>query len=938
MNTFFRRVLSIASFMLTTSLVGGSVAPLVATAVGNESNETPMIVNDSRQSDETFSFSYSGEWAYDSGYGSRFQEGDEHWINSSKFGETYPSFTFRFIGSQVAFYGHKVPSGAMADVTVDGVTVGRIDYYNADRIERTLLWESEVLAYGEHSVTVQLIEGGNPEAENGQEASIDYAVVMTHETIPVTAIKVDVESILLEPTMTYTIDYKLYPVYATETPTIHFSSSDPSVATVDANGTVTAIAPGEVTLTLTSSSGNCNETVKIKVREAVGGDFVVLAGSTNDHVRQDQYHTRLASLKLDETTLSMTAWRADIATAKIDLLTKNHARTGIHAEVGTLSNASGDILAAEISVLPVRDTLAHDTGHLVPDVIGGASTLDLPACSVGSLWIRLETPADALPGVYTAPVTVSNSEGDTAVLSLSVEVIGLTRPQNTVALELWQYPYSSNRYYSGKTTEEYFGEGLDGIWHTHLDTAYEDALRSQVELYASAGGKTVTVTVSEDPWNSQTPDPYPSMIKWTRELDGSFSFDYTDFDYWVNLNAACGVDGPIQSFSIGEWTNRVTYYDMATQAVTSEHLSPGSERWIEVWTAFLTDYMAHTTARGWFDRVYMAMDERPADIVELVLDLVESVRNEKGQCFKTSLAVFTFDTEYMFDRVTDLSLAIYMTPKRVQKIAEHRRELGLTTTLYTCGAQYSALENSPYESLYTIWFCEKMGTDGFLRWALDAFNDEPLISSAHRLFAAGDIYLFYPDEKNTENPTARTSPRFEKLAEGCRDVSKLRYLSNLSAYYTEQTDGILSKLRSVALEDDVTRAQTALNKLARRAALEEAILVAEGADSEGAVNLTQMIADAKLLLEADDPADADLQRMTYALLTIASASNETEPESETSNEVVTGAIITTPAEETTDTDKPSAGCASAMASATLGLTTAGAAALVAKKKKSRDDA
>ena len=831
----------------------------------NQVADQPMIVNDDRLDNGAFAFAFTDAWVHETGHGVRFEGGDEHWTNTHRFGDAYPSFTFRFVGSHVALYGHKASTGAMADVTVDGVAAGRIDYYNDTRIERTFLWESDTLPYGEHTITVQLIEENNPAASAEHEANVDYAVVMTHETIPVTSVKLSASSLILEPEIGYTIGYTLYPVYATEKPAILFTSSNPSVATVDENGAIMAVSPGEATITLSTDIEGCHDSLTITVREAIGGNLVVLAGSANRHVRQDNYYDALAGLSLSNTALSMTAWRADIATAKIDLLTKSHACTGIRAKMGALTNAHGDIMAGEITILPVRDTLAHDTGRLVPDVIGGEPALDLPARAVGSLWVRLETAPDALPGVYTAPVTVCDNEGNTTVLSLSVEVIGLTRPQNTVALELWQYPYSSNRYYSGKTTEEYFGNGLSGLWHTHLDKTYEAALRSQVELYASAGGKCVTVTISEDPWNSQTPDPYPAMIKWTRELDGSFSFDYTDFDYWVNLNTECGVDGPIQSFSIAEWTNRTTYFDAASGGVVTEHLTPGSARWIEVWTAFLTNYMAHTTERGWFDRVYMSMDERPAEVVEHVLNLVESVRNDKGQCFKTSLAVFSFETEYMFDRVTDLSLAIYMTPERVLALTEHRRKLGLSTTLYTCGAQYSALENQPYEGVYTIWFCEKMGADGFLRWALDSFNADPLRSSAHRLFAAGDIYLIYPDEKTAEVPTARTAPRFEKLAEGCRDISKLRYLAGLSVYNAERAKAILADVPGTADEDAVIGAQTALHKFSRRVALEEAILAAKAVD---AASSKQAITDAEALLANDAATDAELQDMTYALLSL----------------------------------------------------------------------
>ncbi len=569
------------------------------------------------------------------------------------------------------------------------------------------------------------------------------------------------------------------------------------------------------TLAMTGTAASPGQTVPTSADDC---ELVAVAGSTNAHTRQDGYRDRLTSLDLSKNTLTMTAWQNDVATAKIDLFTKDAAVSGIRATVGALKSACGETLQAAVAVLPVRDTLAHDTGHLIPDVIGGDAALNLPAEAVGSMWLRLETPADALPGTYTADVTVTADGGHAIKLTLAVEVIGLACPQNTAALELWQYPYSANRYYSGKTTEAYFGNGVEALWSTHLNSAYTDALRSQIELYAAAGGRSVTVTVTEDPWNSQTPDPYPSMIKWTRERDGSFSFDYTDFDYWVALNESCGVDGAIMSFSMADWANRVTYYDVAADSVRFEELTPGSDRWKAVWTAFLTAYMAHTTERGWFDRTYMAMDERPAELVEYVLDVVESVRNRESKCFKTALAVYTFETEHLFDRITDLSLAIYMTPEKLMDITAHRRACGLTTTLYTCGAQFSALENPPYESLYTLWYCEKMGADGFLRWAMDAFNDDPLRSSAHRLFAAGDIYLFYPDEKTASSPAARRSPRFEKLAEGCRDISKLRYLASLSEENAVATKNILAGIEGTS--HDVTDAQEALNHLARRVAEE----------------------------------------------------------------------------------------------------------------------
>ena len=147
----------------------------------------------------------------------------------------------------------------------------------------------------------------------------------------------------------------------------------------------------------------------------------------------------------------------------------------------------------------------------------------------------------------------------------------------------------------------------------------------------------------------------------------------------------------------------------------------------------MEDYVAHMEEKGWFDMTYMAMDERPLAEIEPVLDLVESVTNSKGESMKMSLAVYDYDAESIFDRIDDLSLAYQLGSSKVKEIAEHRQELGLLTTMYTCGAQNSALLNEPGEGAYSIYHAAKYGTDGFLRWALDAFNDDPLVSSAHRI-------------------------------------------------------------------------------------------------------------------------------------------------------------------------------------------------------------
>ena len=925
-----------------------SIDYAVVTASKSAAEGRRLTVNDGEPGKGFFQFEFFGKWVHEGGYPNRFEGGDEHWTTTAVFGSDYPGVTFRFVGTRVDLYGHKVSEGAMARVTIDGKDAGVIDFYHPSRVEKALLFESGPLPDGEHTLTVQLIPDKNPAAGNTHEAAIDYAVVTTSSDIPATGVEAAADKVTLEAGMTYPLTYKILPEYATEIPVIVFTSSDESVLTVDKNGTITAKAVGKATVTIAPADGSFQDTVTVTVREPLVGPLTAMAGDSNTHTKQEDYYALFDKITGKESTdLTAAAWLNDTANAKLDLLTAGQALTNVKVTVGDLTNTHGDRLDGRITPYFIKTVLAHDTGKYIPDVLYSAEPFDLPSSSVASVWLQIETAADALPGIYTGTVTVTADGMKTPeTLTLSVEVIGLARPEGDIPFEIWQYPYSSNRYYSGKTTEEYFGDGVEGLWNTHLDPAYEAGLVSQIEIYKKAGGTSVTVTVTEDAWNSQTPDPYPSMVKWIQNKDGTFTFDYTDFDYFVELNEKNGVTGNIMAFSIVDWANRITYYSERSGKVVSENLTVGSERWKKVWTAFLTDFMAHTKEKGWFDRTYMAMDERPADVVEAALDVIESVKDENGKCFKTALAVFTFDTEYLFDRVTDLSLAFAMTPSRLSTITEHRRRLGLTTTLYTCGAQNSALSNPPIESVYTLWYARQRGADGFLRWALDAFNADPLNSSEHRLFAAGDIYMIYPDLKNAKNPTAHSSARFEKLAEGVRDIAKFNWLMENYPDYEKSLTRVLEGIGG-DLHATVTKAQEKVNDVGREVAVAELIRVAEDSEHGETPAVKEAVAAARAALDKAVPVAEELTEAAYRLtkaLRALSAPEETETDPETSSESAE-TPTDTPAEtpdaspetaEPTEVHPPKKGCGSALGMGVATVATVAATAAAGLKKKEEE--
>lgn len=59
-------------------------------------------------------------------------------------------------------------------------------------------------------------------------------------------------------------------------------------------------------------------------------------------------------------------------------------------------------------------------------------------------------------------------------------------------------------------------------------------MESSMLKYKEIGGHAITASIVEEAWEGQTYSKneihYPSMVRWTKEADGSFSYDYTDLD------------------------------------------------------------------------------------------------------------------------------------------------------------------------------------------------------------------------------------------------------------------------------------------------------------------------------------------------------------------------------------------------------------------------
>ncbi len=378
--------------------------------------------------------------------------------------------------------------------------------------------------------------------------------------------------------------------------------------------------------------------------------------------------------------------------------------------------------------------------------------------------IQIRIPIDAPADTYTGTISFTSRSSEQSLV-ITLKVSDRTLSSNTLSMELWQYPYSSLRYYS-----------FDSLFtQSHIDY-----LKQELSLYHSAGGSVITTSIVDEPWGHQIYDDYPSMVQWTRYRDYSWYFDFTQFDTWVETCMSMGIDQKILAFSILPAYNRILFNDEVTGQEQTMYLDPGTDDWNTIWGLFTDYFIAHLEEKGWLDITYLAIDEKDTASTSAAISLLKNHVSTSGTSLKLAVYMNTMpeDTSVLddIDAVSFAENVIQENPETLSAIADQRMSEGKTTTMYTCTDQYpnSFAYSSPEESIWTILFARSTHMSGFVRWALDAFNEDPLVSTDIDTYESGDTMLIYPGSDNTCWP----SVRLLMLQQGMQDVAKYNALIN----------------------------------------------------------------------------------------------------------------------------------------------------------------
>ena len=476
------------------------------------------------------------------------------------------------------------------------------------------------------------------------------------------------------------------------------------------------------------------------------------------------------------------AWRGERVSAQAVLATPKELEN-VSITVSDLKSGKNIIPASTVKKYFVRYVLAEPfynkkDSMLEADRLDPIETMKVEANTTRPIWLDIHVPANAAAGIYKGTVTM-NCDGKVLSLPLQLQVANRTLPEPSkwaFHLDLWQNPYAVARYYQVP------------LWSQQ----HFDLMRPMMELLAAAGQKIITCSVISHPWNGQTFDPFESMIAKMKQIDGSWRYDYTVFDKWVEFMMSCGITEQIDCYTLVPWHYRFDYYDCATNSVKNLACKPGETKYHDFIVPFLKDFSRHLHEKGWFERTYIAMDERPTDQMEAAWKTVQDADPE----FKIEGAAnYSVESEAA-DRVDDLSVAFQYNLLNREALAR-RTSKGQIITFYTCcGPERpnTFTFSPPAESAYLGWHALACDYNGYLRWAYNSWPKQPNQDSRFGNWPAGDCYLVYP---------GGSSIRFERLVEGIQAYEKVRLLRpSLNLMQAKQLDEMLRYFAPNTYEED----------------------------------------------------------------------------------------------------------------------------------------
>lgn len=391
------------------------------------------------------------------------------------------------------------------------------------------------------------------------------------------------------------------------------------------------------------------------------------------------------------------------------------------------------------------------------------------------IWLTLNVPSGTTPGRYKGAITVKAAGVEQDKFEIDILVVNHELPSVkdwAFNLDLWQFPFQLTQLVqqNGYAIELFSAE-------------YYKMMKPFYTMLADAGQTTITTYIKDGAFNQGQ-----TMVYWTKKTDGSWDFEYSDFDKYVETLMQWGITKQISCFSLVGWNNSIGYYDEINSRQSTLKLDIDDLEYATIWDTFLSSFYTHLSQKGWFDKTVLYMDEIEESKMEKVIDII----NKNNTGWKIGLTGKAVNS-HIAGKLYDYSIILGH-----QKTAETPVSTFYTSCSNTIPNNYVTPQNSPAEMTWMAWHAAANGYNGYLRWAYDYWTNTDPTDIHDGNNTAGDFSMIYRSD-NTLSTYPISSIRLELLREGIQDYEKIKILSNsqVNSYLIQLNESSGSEARNL---------------------------------------------------------------------------------------------------------------------------------------------
>jgi hypothetical protein len=411
---------------------------------------------------------------------------------------------------------------------------------------------------------------------------------------------------------------------------------------------------------------------------------------------------------------------------------------------------------------PASDRLISPPA-MCPDILLEDKTITLQANKNQPLWLTVEVPKTAAPGIYTGTVKISGSaDGQTltANIPVHIKVYNVTLGKSRLWLTQW---FCMSKYRAAESTDVNLAK-LE-----KFSPRYWDLMRKYASNMAQHRQNTALISPLE-------------MTEYSFSPEGRLQFDFTNFNRAVRIFIDEGVIGRIEGGHLGgrinnEWTNNFEsfIYIFKYGKFIKSSTEPQTAEAVNFYSQFLPALVKHLRQNNWLNIYVQHIADEPitknAESYDTFVRLVRKYAPELKiieACHTTEL------TEPINIWVPQLN---YL--KQNFDFYKQRQKSGDEVWFYTCMYPQGEFANRFWElplikTRILHWINFKYGITGYLHWGYNFWNDNPYknIGFEHTKMPDGDEWIVYP---GIDGPL--DSIRFEALRDGVDDYELLSMLA-----------------------------------------------------------------------------------------------------------------------------------------------------------------